>query len=101
MIWSFGCILYEIKYKKPLFKSKNSDILKIDFVTTIGFPNDKIILDKIKNNFNGVYIIDNDENKTICDDDELNNLLINKCLCWNSNNRTSSLELLVDDYFQN
>ena len=78
-IWSYGCIIYELYYKKPLFTEKSSENMKSSILS-------------LKNKFKieNYKIIENDIN--------LNNFLV-MCLQFNTFDRMNSFELLNHYYF--
>jgi len=98
-IWSFGCIIYEIYYSKPLFPAKSEKKLKImfeDFHEKYNIQNNTCYnCDKLKN------LIYNKEipNKLIYNNNILNNILLNKILVLDYLKRYDSDNLLKTSYF--
>jgi serine/threonine protein kinase len=79
-IWSYGCIVYELYHRKPLFKGKDSEDMR----------------NKIHNliyslNYNNFLFV---ENNFLLDS------IINLCLKFNSNERLSSEKLIKNIYFK-
>jgi dual specificity tyrosine-phosphorylation-regulated kinase 2/3/4 len=52
-IWSFGCILYEMYKKKPLFPGKNEDNMTFHIKSILGKPNKNYIDNLFNNNIKG------------------------------------------------
>lgn len=98
-IWSFGCIIYEIYYLKPLFLANTENKLKLmfeEFYEKYNIQNNKYCeCNKITN------IINNNEisNKLIYDNNILNDILLNKILVLNYLKRYDSNDLLKISYF--
>ena len=78
-VWSFGCIVYELYYRYPLFTGKSSNKMK-ELI---------LILDKKVNNENYLYIKENREL----------NSMIALCLKLKATDRIDSRELIKNEYF--
>jgi len=79
-VWSYGCIIYELYYKKPLFAGKNTNRMKNLIVQFINF--------KI-----------NSHRVLIPTDLKLNKILLS-CLEFKYIDRISTFELIKDKYFK-
>ena len=78
-VWSYGCIIYELYYRKPLHNGKTSSDMR-DMILNV---NRKIIL------LNYMFI----------PDDEQLNLVISLCLKFKQDERINSHELIKTSYF--
>lgn len=79
-VWSYGCIIYELYYKEPLFAGKNTNRMKNLIVQ---FTNLKM----------------NSHRVLIPTDLKLNKILLS-CLEFKYINRISTFELIKDEYFK-
>ena len=108
-LWSFGCVLYELWYKSPLFKcnyaNNKPENYNLQFVhlNKLGYPSSKYYE---KNKVKEDLIINIDASKTV----ELNikrlllsipyNNIIQKLLIWEPINRITAQQI-IDTYFSN
>ena len=79
-VWSYGCIIYELYHRVPLFRGKNSEDMKEKI---------NILVDKL-NNCN-YFFVENNFNL---------NLFINLCLKFNYEDRLNANELIKNRYFK-
>jgi dual specificity tyrosine-phosphorylation-regulated kinase 2/3/4 len=95
-VWSFGCIMYELYYRKPLFPAKTTSQLYNMFDEVFDFENNKKSqIGKLYNKFfKKIKIIEIEGNKNLTE-------VINLCITFNSKNRISSVELFKNSYFLN
>ena len=112
-VWSYGCIIYELLTKKPLFPAKSTRDLVIYYTHFLGYPPD--YMDKIYSN---KLYFEKDSKKLStyetmrgnvlhpkkfiwnCNDVELKQLIYNNCLAWDKENRRSMDEILNHSYLQ-
>ena len=113
-IWSFGCILYELFTKTPLFPAKCMGDLSIMHIHVLGYPL-KSIEDIYKNEtiftkskelrsykiMNGRLLYPRDFlwEKKIGENLMFKQLLIVNCLMWDSKSRSTAEELLEHPFF--
>ena len=79
-VWSYGCIIYELYHRNPLFQGKNSADMRKKI---------HILIDKL-NNYNYLFV-ENHFNL---------NLFIKFCLKFNYKERLNSWELIKNNYFK-
>lgn len=113
-IWSFGCILYEIATRKPLFPAKSMKELALHQIHVLGYPQkslekiyeDTEIFTKSKElrsfkNYQGRFLYPRDFSwdRVVGDNIKLKQLLICNCLIWDSGARATANEVLEHPFF--
>ena len=99
-IWSFGCIVWELEFKIPLFIGYDTQSQITSIIHNLGIPTQfdlvkfKINIDDVKN------IVYNNEYKQIKKNLESQSLL-NLSLIYNPILRSNATELLLLQYFHN
>ena len=102
-IWSMGCILYEMYYRRPLFKGKNEVEMINSYISCLDLPNKKYIKKVIKSTKNYINLQNyknSHDNKLI---DNINNNKINDlirlCIKYESETRIIPDNALLHIFF--
>jgi dual specificity tyrosine-phosphorylation-regulated kinase 2/3/4 len=113
-IWSFGCILYELLTKKPLFPARSMNELALYHIHVLGYPlstmtkiyeNDSIFTKskKLKSfrTKKGTFLYPNEFawDSKIADYPVFKQLLTTNCLLWEPRLRASANDILEHPFF--
>ena len=113
-IWSFGCILYELYTRRPLFPARTTYDLIIYHFHVLGYPDPTISWiynnDSYVNNNNELFRYKTKDNKRLKpgkffwdlideEDDELSYFIADHCLSWKLDNRISAQKILIHPFF--
>lgn len=111
-VWSYGCIIYELLTRKPLFPAKTMDDLVIYFVHALGYPSKEAKKFYETNYFttstkelarfrtkNHRFLYPGRFDWNSVHDEKLKQLIKDNCLNWESEKRYSINDVLQDEYF--
>jgi dual specificity tyrosine-phosphorylation-regulated kinase 2/3/4 len=115
-IWSFGCILYELYTRRPLFPARSTFDLIIYYFHVLDYPDRTISWiynnDSYLNTNKELFRYITRDNKRLMpgkfewnliekSDKDLYYFIVDMCLCWRCEDRISAKGALIHSYFTN